>query len=577
MIETTSYLQADARTGLLAFLDQGMGDDLSEGVEIPSSGEIVGMLKSMKEEMERDLAETESNEKSAAATFADMSASKNKEITVAKDSIISKDKRLGALAVEQSENKHSFEDAQESLAAAQKLSVNLEAACAQKSKDHDVRVKARTEEMVAIGDAIKILNDDDALEIFSKAKGASLLERSKPSVRVTYDAFVQVSSHHKASTKHKHRASAKVASTQPEEGTNSEAKNLVKGLIDGMVSVLHDEDVNDEVKKDYCANETAVNDALFASKKTEMTQLTTSLDEMVDSQSTLVEEIKVLQQTIAEIDKEVSQATVQRKKEHQEFVDEFATSATAVKLVTKAINRLQKFYSPKAYKAKTDAAKNAALKDAGLALVTKSASTKPTKFSLGVQRAEAMLGGADFDAFVQVRMSTHSSIMLPDTPSGFVQKQESGGVIGLMEQFKTDIKLDMVESETDEKHAASDYTRIMGEYADSRKANLKSLNQKTEEKSNLDVKIVEVKEAIDSLDKELHNLELFLVQMHAECDFILRNFEARHDGRVDEEMGLENAKTIVTKETPPSHGEVEERYEEEHSSADVDQNFPGAQ
>merc|ERR1719321_1530553 len=124
-----------------------------------------------------------------------------------------------------------------------------------------------------------------------------------------------------------------------------------------------------------------------------MAQLSSSFDEMSDQQATLAEEIKGLEHAIAEIDKEVSQNTLQRKQEHQEFVDEFATSATAMKLVTKAINRLQKFYSPKAYKAKADAAQNAAMQNAGLALVSKSASARPTKFSLGVQKAEAQLGG----------------------------------------------------------------------------------------------------------------------------------------------------------------------------------------
>lgn len=578
VIEVTPYLQTEERSGLLAFLDQGSGDDLSASVEAPSSAQVVGMLKTMKEEMERDLEETEGKEKMALATFNDMASSKEKEISVAKDSVISKDKRLGALAVELSENTHAHEDAQESLASAQKLSANLEADCAQKTKDRDARLKARNEEMVAISDAINILNDDDALEIFSKAKSASLLQRAAPAAQVTYDAFVQISSHLKHKHKHKHKqgASIKVVAGQPEEGGSSEAKNIVSGLIDGMISVLHDEDVSDEHKKDYCNNETSVNDALFESKKAELAQLSSSYEEMDDSQATLAEEIKALKQAIAEIDKEVHEATLQRKTEHQEFVDEFATSATAIRLVSKAIARLQKFYSPKAYKVKADAAKNAALQNAGLALVSKSASARTAKMSLGVRRAEALLGGADFDAFVQIRMSTGSRTVLPDTPTGLVQKQESGGVIGLMEEFKSDVKVDMVEAEADEKHAAQDYTRIMTEYADSRKANVKSMNQKSKAKSALDMKIVEVQEAIESLEKEIHNLELFLVQLHSECDFIMRNFEDRHEGRVDEEMGLESAKTIVTKETPPSHSVVEDRYEEEHSASDVDENFPGA-
>merc|ERR1719272_1606140 len=149
----------------------------------------------MKENMEKDLEESVGQEKMAQATFEEMSNAKNKEISVAKDSIISKDKRSGGLALELSENKHALEDAQESLAAAQKLSVNLEKDCAEKQAESATRAKARADELVAISEAVNILNDDDALAIFSKAKPASLLQRSRPAVQ-TYDAFVQISSHH---------------------------------------------------------------------------------------------------------------------------------------------------------------------------------------------------------------------------------------------------------------------------------------------------------------------------------------------------------------------------------------------
>merc|ERR1719310_1672697 len=70
-----------------------------------------------------------------------------------------------------------------------------------------------------------------------------------------------------------------------------------------------------------------------------------------------------------------------------------------------------------------------------------------------------------FDAFVQVkqhRVSKVDPVELPDTPKTY-EKKESGGVIGLMTDFKTDLKTDMVEAETEEKFAAKDYVRIMSD------------------------------------------------------------------------------------------------------------------
>merc|ERR1719375_1806009 len=67
-----------------------------------------------------------------------------------------------------------------------------------------------------------------------------------------------------------------------------------------------------------------------------------------------------------------------------------------------------------------------------------------------------------------------------------------------------------------------------------------------------------------------------MVKMYAECNFIMRNFEERHEGRVSEEVTLEGAKTIVTHEEPMTYKEVETRYEEEETKKDVDDHFPNA-
>merc|ERR1719311_798311 len=72
----------------------------------------------------------------------------------------------------------------------------------------------------------------------------------------------------------------------------AEAEKLVTGMIGGLVKSLHEEDVNEEIKKTWCANETEVNEGLKSSKTTESEQLAASMDEMEDSISTLTEEIK---------------------------------------------------------------------------------------------------------------------------------------------------------------------------------------------------------------------------------------------------------------------------------------------
>merc|ERR1719305_74728 len=133
----------------------------------------------------------------------------------------------------------------------------------------------------------------------------------------------------------------------------------------------------------------------------------------------------------------------------------------------------------------------------------------------------------------------------------------------------------MTESETSEKFMAKDYVRVMEDAKASRTQDVKSLTEKKAAKATLDQHLVDNKSKLALTEEELHNLELYLVQLHTECDFLMRNFEARHEGRVDEETGLEEAETIVTDASPPSHKEIEKRFEEEHTDDDVDEHFPG--
>merc|ERR1719262_608496 len=111
----------------------------------PGSGEILGMLKAMKDELSRDIAELEKSEAASVAGFTDMKASKEKEIEFADESIESKKERVGTLAVEIVKNKDAVEDSAAEAAAAEKFAATLEAQCATKKKEHAEICKMRSD------------------------------------------------------------------------------------------------------------------------------------------------------------------------------------------------------------------------------------------------------------------------------------------------------------------------------------------------------------------------------------------------------------------------------------------------
>jgi len=582
-VEVTKYIDNDARSEVLAFMEEGQG----EGTQ--GAGEILGILKNMKDEMEKDLKEMQEENTNAHNGFNDLKASKEEEISINEKSVIEKEKRIGAIALELSEGTHALEDAKEELEKATKFKATMKEQCASMEKQKAAAEKARADEIKAISEAVEILNDDDALETFSKAKGGAFIQgKSAP---VTYDALIQL-----ASRKHMARIALKQKKEEPltnmagsadgEHENPDAAEKLVVHMIDGMVGVMHDEDVGDEHKKAWCANETEVMHGVEAGKKDLIEKTSAEISEQEDELATTTADIKALTEKIAALDKLVHETTEDRKAQHQEFVDMFATSTTAIRLVKKAITRLEKFYSPEKYAKEKKAVEDAALAKAGLGLLQKK---KPHEHvnNLLVQRKEAALLPGGFDAFIQLHAETtsHSKfrsairngvdpIELPDVPKG-TEKQESGGVMALMNEFVTDLKMEMTEAETSEKFNAKEYVRIMTEAQETRAQDVKSLNEKKSVKATLDTKLVENKELLALTEEELHNLELYLVQVHTECDFLMANYEVRHEDRVAGETGLESAETIVTDGEVPSHRAIEGRYEAEKTDDDVDEHFPG--
>jgi hypothetical protein len=596
--EVTKTISNEERANVLAFLDQGSDD--SDKSETGASGEILGILKNMKDEMEKDLADMQAQETRDHEGFNDLKAAKTEEISINDKAVIEKEKRIGAVALAISEGSHDLEDTTEEKANAVKFLSTMEEQCATVEKDKAMREKMRTEEIAAISDAVKILNDDDALEVFKKVKPAAMVQ--KPN----YEALLQLMSHkglkvspikaHKSALIQLHNM-RNLAKGQDDKKKDKEpikveeafqsSEKLVAHMIDGMVGVLHDEDVGDEHKKAWCANETEIAYKIKAEKEATIAKLTATITEEEDMLATTIAEIKALNEGIAALDKMVHEATEDRKAAHQEFVDAFATSATALRLIDKAIKRMEKFYMPEKVAKETAAVKKAALEKAGLSL-----SQKRPESALVQKLKNKMMQGADFDSLLQVQESKASletgatlrfenavrqgvdPVVIPDTPKTY-EKKESGGVMGLMTDFKTDLKTDMTESETSEKFQAKDYVRIMEEAHASRKQDVKSLADKKATKAELDQSLADNRHKLDLTEEELHNLELYIVQLHTECDFLMRNFEARHEGRVDEETGLEAAETIVTEEEPPNHKDIETRYKEEHTDDDVDDHFPG--
>merc|ERR1719390_370586 len=174
----SAFLQTSTANVLLKIAEKRQEQDLvsflSGSAEYaPASGEIVGILKTMHDEMTADFNEEKAAEEAAIKAYDTLMAAKTKEINALTKAIEEKMTRVGELAVKIVQMKNDLGDTEEALIEDQAFLKDLEKNCATKKAEWSEIVNTRNEELLALADTIKVLNDDDSLELFKKALPAS--------------------------------------------------------------------------------------------------------------------------------------------------------------------------------------------------------------------------------------------------------------------------------------------------------------------------------------------------------------------------------------------------------------------
>jgi len=571
--ESTGEQKADldAMTGALAALEKGMGQSFLQGhsqrltrvVQAAQtvddyqrtmvlnllqgqnpfgdygaqSGEIVGILKAMKDEMDKDLGGAVKDEEGAAKGFAAMKAAKMDEIEAASAAIEAKTVRSGELAVSVTTTADDIEDTTKEMAETEAFLADLASSCATKKKEWAERSQMRSEEVAAISQAIKVLNDDDALDLFKKTLSLPqvsmgfLQKRSETSSRVLRArAFVQ-------NLRKKGGAHAQELALI-EFSLKSKAVDFSKVLemIDGMVGVLGKEQEDDDSQKAFCEKDLAKSEKEKADTESAIASSEAAIEEMTASSASLAEEIAALQAEVKALDKAVSEATEQRKAEHAEFLTFQTENNAAVQLVEKAKNHLYKFYRPNLHKE----APAKELTDEEKLLAASGAS------DMIATDAPVMIAGTTQTVFVQLK--DDAAPPPPPETWGAYQKKDgkSNGVLALMDMLIKDLQDGITESKHEEETAQKDYERLMAESQTTREQSVESITSKEAAKADLDTKIEATKESKTGQEAELSNIKNMIAQLHANCDFLLENYDLRKTARTNEVESLKNAKSVLS-------------------------------
>merc|ERR1712008_556028 len=121
----------------------------------------------------------------------------------------------------------------------------------------------------------------------------------------------------------------------------------VIGMVDEMVVLLQEEQVQDDQKKAYCEAELDKTEDEKKKLEQRVDDLTKAQEDGKDTLATFGDEIEALADGIKALDKQVAEATENRKEENAEYKEDMANNVAAKKIMEMAKKRLAKFYSPK--------------------------------------------------------------------------------------------------------------------------------------------------------------------------------------------------------------------------------------
>jgi len=494
------------------------------------------MLKAMLDEFTRASAELAASEAAADKAFGQMKATKEKDVSFAKDAIETKKTRSGALAVEIVQTKNGLEDSTEELAKTQKFLATLSEQCAAKKKDWDYRTNMRAQEKAAIGQAIAILNDDDALDVFKKAASAfvqthrtGFLQAGKPKTAAVIQKVQSILTSVMKAQKDRSHQLEMIQYTLSSKGA-VDFSAVVK-MVDEMVAVLEKQIKDDSTHKDWCIKELTEADKNMKAVTDKAAQVESSIEELTDYAESLTEDLAALKEDIASLDKDVASATEDRKAEHAEYVEELSLTETAIQLIAKAKNRLQKFYNPTVYKAPPKVEKSMEEK-----IIAGGSSA--------LTQAEMKFDMPDELAFLQAHVKQ------PEAPATYGEYKpkggKSGGVMALMDMISGELVSSKSTISFEEKTAQKAYLEFMSESQVTRSQTLKTLTEKESSKADIGSRITAAKEAKAVTYQEMENVHGLTSSLHGNCDFIVGNFESKVAARKQEIEGLKNAKAVLS-------------------------------
>merc|ERR1719183_687841 len=445
-----------------------------------SSGGILDTIADMQGKAEESLSSTRKDEMEAAHAYAMIKQSLEDEIAVAKKQLSEATLTRSTTTEELNTAQASLGETKTTLEADEKYLEELKQSCTTKATEWAARQKQASEETAAI---------EKAKGILSEGVKVLLQTSSRMQLQSEADEAVDARSQVVRILKKLAKTQKSYALAQLAGQARSDPFGKIRGLIEEMIAKLTAEAAEEADQKSFCDEEIGESKAKQADLSGKLDKITARISKAESGKAKLLEEIKMLETEISEIDAGQAEATKVRQEEHEEYLKaskDFKESATAV---AKAIDVLSEYY--------------------GSSFVQVSA--KQPEF-----------GGAKGDV--------------------------GSTIVSVLEVAESDFTELLAESEADESSAQEAYDKLTQENAVNKATKTGDVKAKNSEMKQLDVALGNYKENKATTTDELDAVLAYLDKLKPQCETKVMSYGERKAKREQEIAGLKEALDILAGE-----------------------------
>merc|ERR1719443_326893 len=443
-----------------------------------SSGGILDTIADMQEKAEASLSSTRKDEMEAAHAYAMVKQSLEDEISVAKKMLSEATLTRSTTTEELNTAQASLSETKTTLEADEKYLEELKQSCTTKATEWAARQKQASEETAAIQKAKDILSE--GVKVFLQTSSHTRLQSE---TEASLDARSQVVSILKKLA----RTENSYALAQLASQARSDPFGKIRGLIEEMIAKLTDEAAEEADQKSFCDEETSESKAKQADLSGKLDKVSARIAKAEAGKAKLLEEIKMLENAISEIDAGQAEATKVRQEEHEEYLKaskDFKDSAAAV---AKAIDVLNDYYSSAAF------------------------------VQVAAKQPDASFGGAKGDV--------------------------GSTIVSVLEVAESEFTSLLAESEADESAAQEAYDKLTQENAVTKATKTGDIKVK-----QIEVALGNYKENKATVTEELDAVLAYLDKLKPQCETKVMSYADKKAKREQEIAGLKEALTILSGE-----------------------------